>query len=346
MTEEKKTTITKWDTVYIASPVANDSTITDYIVRWLPTAKEKREGSADEHHQELVVNDTSPDKVFQPPNDSAAVIIPIVQNKYEGDEYTAWNKAIRVMSISKLDKATPMNSWKPYQAWLLNGRYPFVRTIYALLNDPKRGLPWGFAHFIEQPRGQMIVFKAGLLPTRGEIAIRDVNVWTGYDTTLMSDLRYDERGIYVEPAHVVQDLEQVSFAGFTVGDYKAMSDGTYFERLQEDNTALATRLFGKGKVMQGWMSAEICYNFDEGRWEVLTTGGAMRFGKEIELAIVKQRFKPVLYNYSVTLRGGLVVTLETAIRYAEALGSGQGTAEMIQAINDYLTSIRVNAFIM
>ena len=183
-----------------------------------------------------------------------------------------------------------------------------------------------------------------LMPTE-DPTIFSAYVWTGYDTTLMSDLRYDERGIYVEPAHVVQDLEQVSFAGFTVGDYKAMSDGTYFERLQKDNTALATRLFGKGKVMQGWMSAEICYNFDEGRWEVLTTGGAMRFGKEIELAIVKQRFKPVLYNYSVTLRGGLVVTLETAIRYAKALGSGQGTAEMIQAINDYLTSIRVNAFI-
>ena len=89
---------------------------------------------------------------------------------------TTWNKSITVMSVSKLDKATPMNSWKPYQAWLLNGRYPFVRTIYALLNDPKRGLPWGFAHFIESPRGQLMIFKSGLLPTRGEIAIRDVNV--------------------------------------------------------------------------------------------------------------------------------------------------------------------------
>ena len=89
---------------------------------------------------------------------------------------TTWNKSITVMSVSKLDKATPMNSWKPYQAWLLNGRYPFVRTIYALLNDPKRGLPWGFAHFIESPRGQLIIFKSGLLPTRGEIAIRDVDV--------------------------------------------------------------------------------------------------------------------------------------------------------------------------
>ena len=89
VTEEEQTTITKWDTVYIASPVANDSATTNHIVRWLPTAKEMREGSA-EHHQELVVNDTSPEKVFQPPNDSAAVIIPIVQKKYEGDEYTAW----------------------------------------------------------------------------------------------------------------------------------------------------------------------------------------------------------------------------------------------------------------
>lgn len=89
---------------------------------------------------------------------------------------TTWNKAITVMSVSKLDVATPMNSWKPYQAWLLNGRYPFVRTIYALLNDGRRGLPWGFAHFIESPRGQLIIFKSGLLPTRGEITIRDVNV--------------------------------------------------------------------------------------------------------------------------------------------------------------------------
>ena len=93
---------------------------------------------------------------------------------------TTWNKKITVMSVSKMKVATPMNSWKPYQAWLLNGRYPFVRTIYALLNDPKRGLPWGFAHFIESPRGQLMIFKSGLLPVRGEITIRDVNVSSDY----------------------------------------------------------------------------------------------------------------------------------------------------------------------
>ncbi len=89
---------------------------------------------------------------------------------------TTFNKNITVMSVSRMDKATYMNSWKPYQAYLLDGRYPLVRTIYALLNDPRNGLPWGCAHFIEQPKGQLIIFKSGLLPVKGEINIREVSV--------------------------------------------------------------------------------------------------------------------------------------------------------------------------
>ena len=87
-----------------------------------------------------------------------------------------FNKNIRVVSVSCLDKATPMNSWKPYQYYIFNGNYPLVRTIYALLNDPRNGLPWGFSSFMQSPKGQLIFFKAGLLPVRGELNIREVNV--------------------------------------------------------------------------------------------------------------------------------------------------------------------------
>ncbi len=90
--------------------------------------------------------------------------------------HTKWKKNVTVMSVTSMDKATEMNSWKPYQAYLLDGRYPFVRTIYALLNDPYNGLPWAFAHFMESPKGQLIIFKSGLLPVRGELNIRTVNV--------------------------------------------------------------------------------------------------------------------------------------------------------------------------
>jgi len=89
-----------------------------------------------------------------------------------------FKKNIRVVSVSRLDNATAMNSWKPYQYYIYNGNYPLVRTIYALLTDPRQGLPWGFANFLQSPIGQKIIFKAGLLPARGNMAVREVIVNT------------------------------------------------------------------------------------------------------------------------------------------------------------------------
>lgn len=89
---------------------------------------------------------------------------------------TTFRKNIQVMRISVKDKAYPYNSWQPYQAYLLDGRYPFVRTIYAIVVDPQKGLPWSFGRFISGSKGQLIVFKAGLLPMRGDITIKKVNV--------------------------------------------------------------------------------------------------------------------------------------------------------------------------
>ena len=87
-----------------------------------------------------------------------------------------FKKNIRVMSVSRMDIATKYNSWKPYQYYLYNGSYPLIRTIYALLNDPINGLPWGFAQFIASARGQLIIHKSGLLPAYGNFTVRTVNI--------------------------------------------------------------------------------------------------------------------------------------------------------------------------
>lgn len=89
---------------------------------------------------------------------------------------TTFKKNIHVMSVSIKDKATEMNSWKPYQAYLLDGRYPFVRTLYCIVVDPQKALPWSFANYISSPTGQLILFHAGLLPYRGDITIKTVDV--------------------------------------------------------------------------------------------------------------------------------------------------------------------------
>lgn len=88
-----------------------------------------------------------------------------------------FKRNIRVMAVSKIHPATVESSWKPYQFYLYNGNYPLVRTIYALLNDPYHGLPWGFTNFIAADhRGQLIIHKAGLLPYRANMAVREVFV--------------------------------------------------------------------------------------------------------------------------------------------------------------------------
>ena len=97
-------------------------------------------------------------------------------NDHRDSTNTTFNKNIIVVGLSKATIAQPGNSWQPYQAYLLDGRYPFVRTIYAIVADPHKALPWAFANFVTNPIGQKIIFKAGLLPYRGQINIREVEV--------------------------------------------------------------------------------------------------------------------------------------------------------------------------
>ena len=87
-----------------------------------------------------------------------------------------FNKNVTVMKVSRMDTATPQNSWRPYQYYLYNGNYPLIRTIYALLNEPRNGVSSGFAHFCRLPKGQLVILKAGLLPITANINVREVKV--------------------------------------------------------------------------------------------------------------------------------------------------------------------------
>ena len=83
----------------------------------------------------------------------------------------SFKEEIRVMAVSAGDVATPENSYKPYQAYLYYGNYPLARPIYAILNDPRNGLPWGFASFMTSDKGQRIILKSGLVPATQPVRI-------------------------------------------------------------------------------------------------------------------------------------------------------------------------------
>ena len=83
----------------------------------------------------------------------------------------SFTEEIRVMAVSAEDVATSANSYKPYQAYLYYGNYPLARPIYALLNDPRSALPWGFASFMTSDKGQRIILKSGLVPATQPVRI-------------------------------------------------------------------------------------------------------------------------------------------------------------------------------
>jgi phosphate transport system substrate-binding protein len=71
---------------------------------------------------------------------------------------------VNVIAVSIGAKATPHNSYQPYQAYMGGTEYPFTRDIYVIYSEPYSGLAKGFAAFLASERGQRIILKAGILP--------------------------------------------------------------------------------------------------------------------------------------------------------------------------------------
>jgi phosphate transport system substrate-binding protein len=71
---------------------------------------------------------------------------------------------VKVMAISSCAKATPADSYQPYQAYLGGTEYPFTRDVYVINAEPYVGLATGFVAFLASGRGQRIILKLGILP--------------------------------------------------------------------------------------------------------------------------------------------------------------------------------------
>ncbi|MBK9354740.1 MAG: substrate-binding domain-containing protein [Bacteroidetes bacterium] len=69
--------------------------------------------------------------------------------------------SIKVLSIMD---AYEEKAFKPYQAYLATGEYPYYRDIVMISKEPHTGLATGFMNYTRSDIGQTIVLKLGLLP--------------------------------------------------------------------------------------------------------------------------------------------------------------------------------------
>lgn len=88
--------------------------------------------------------------------------------------HLSFHKKINVLFISHYDVATGENSYKPYQAYMYEGVYPYTRGVYVINNEPYDGLLSKFTNFLANEKGQRIILKSGLFPAYAPIRLIEV----------------------------------------------------------------------------------------------------------------------------------------------------------------------------
>lgn len=64
----------------------------------------------------------------------------------------------------------------PYQGYIANESYPFIRKTYIISREARSGLGTGFASFVASDKGQRIVLRAGMVPAIAPVRIVNVNM--------------------------------------------------------------------------------------------------------------------------------------------------------------------------
>lgn len=82
----------------------------------------------------------------------------------DSDDSTTTNflKKVKVIGIKKNDSS---DAYKPYQAYIKTKDYAFTRSVYMINRQTRAGLGMGFVSFVAGNKGQLMILKAGLVPS-------------------------------------------------------------------------------------------------------------------------------------------------------------------------------------
>jgi len=73
-------------------------------------------------------------------------------------------KKIKVVAVSSEYEPEGPYFYKPYQGFIADKSYPFIREVYAINRESFTGLGSGFMQWIAADQGQRIVLKMGMVP--------------------------------------------------------------------------------------------------------------------------------------------------------------------------------------
>ncbi len=188
------------------------------------------------------------------------------------------------------------------------------------------------------------VFKMIITPSEDPSVFRAM-IWAGYNTLEMEDMDYSKDGVALSANVLTQNLE-VGVPG--TGDLSQMAKGTYDPKGEYKANSIAGKVSNTDFNLQleGFYEAEIRYNAEKKEWEVFTVGGGFTAGVGVGFTFsVNAMAGPVPLTATFELGGAIQLDFRTAVRYGQ---QGQGLAwsdPTATAVNDFLTTLRINAYV-
>ena len=188
------------------------------------------------------------------------------------------------------------------------------------------------------------VFKMIITPSEDPSVFRAM-IWAGYNTLEMEDMDYSEDGVALSANVLTQNLE-VGVPG--TGDLSQMAKGTYDPKGEYKANSIAGKVTNTDLNLQleGFYEAEIRYNAEKKEWEVFTVGGGFTAGVGVGFTFsVNAMAGPVPLTATFELGGAIQLDFRTAVRYGQ---QGQDLAwsdPTATAVNDFLTTLRINAYV-
>lgn len=83
-------------------------------------------------------------------------------------------KRVTVAGISNEGNQPDGPFYQPYQAYILQGDYPFTREVFCINRQTYRGLAHGLSAFIAGDKGQLILLRSGMVPATMPVRLVEV----------------------------------------------------------------------------------------------------------------------------------------------------------------------------
>ena len=188
------------------------------------------------------------------------------------------------------------------------------------------------------------VFKMIITPSEDPSVFRAM-IWAGYNTLEMEDMDYSEDGVALGANVLTQNLE-VGVPG--TGDLSQMAKGTYNPKGEYKANSMAGKVTNTDLNLQleGFYEAEIRYNAEKKEWEVFTVGGGFTAGVGVGFTFsVNAMAGPVPLTATFELGGAIQLDFRTAVRYGQQGQELAWSDPTATAVNDFLTTLRINAYV-